>query len=56
VQLAIREYVELKEKDGAEPKLRVEHLLEALKTVKPSQGKSIELVRSTQTQQRFGVS
>ncbi|PSO06766.1 AAA family ATPase [Candidatus Marsarchaeota G2 archaeon BE_D] len=56
VQLAIREYIELKEKDGAEPKLRAEHLLEALKTVKPSQGKSIELVRSTQTQQRFGVS
>jgi transitional endoplasmic reticulum ATPase len=56
VQLAIREYVDLKEKDGAEPKVRAEHLLEALKTVKPSQGKSIELVRSTQPQQRFGVS
>ncbi|MEM0320859.1 MAG: CDC48 family AAA ATPase [Thermoprotei archaeon] len=56
VQLAIREYVELKEKNGAEPKLRAEHLFEALKTVKPSQGKSIELMRSAQPQQRFGVS
>jgi transitional endoplasmic reticulum ATPase len=56
VQLAIREHLVTKEINGKEAKVTPEHLLEALKVVKPTQGKQIELMRTTQSQQqRFGV-
>lgn len=56
VQLAIREHLMAKGINGKEAKVTPEHLLEALKVVKPTQGKQIELMRTTQSQQqRFGV-
>jgi transitional endoplasmic reticulum ATPase len=57
VQIAIREYLEKAGMNGAEAKLRWEHLIEALRYVRPTQGKQVDMIRATTQgqQQRFGV-
>jgi len=55
-QIAIREHIEGSDANGNEAKLRPDHILEALKSVRPSIGRQLDMMRTTQSQQqRLGV-